>query len=64
MNRVKKYFIDLVFPVHKLGVEMDENKHMDRLKSEEQKRSKIINKETGLKIIRINADRENFDIFD
>ena len=28
--RVEKYFIDLFFPVHKLGIEIDENCHLDR----------------------------------
>ena len=37
---------------------------MDRSKTEEQKRSKIIKEETGFEIIRINPDRESFDIFD
>ena len=40
--KVNKYFIDLVFPVHKLEIEIDKNGHMDRSKAEEQKRSKII----------------------
>ena len=62
--RVKKYFIDLVFPVHKLGIEIDENGHIDRSEIKEQKRSKIMKEETGFEIIRINPDKENFDIFD
>ena len=62
--RVNKYFIDLVFLVHKLGIDIDENGHMDRSETEEQKRSKIIKEETGFEIIGINPDRENFDIFD
>ena len=28
--KVDKYFIDLVFPVHKLGIETDGNGHTDR----------------------------------
>ena len=62
--KVNKYFIDLVFPVHKLGIEIDENGHTDRPKAEEEKRSKIIKEETGFEIIRINPDKENFDVFD
>ena len=27
---VEKYFIDLFFPVHKLGIEIDKNSHLDR----------------------------------
>ena len=55
---VNKYFIDLVFPVQKLEIEMDENGHMDRSETEEQKRSKIIKEKTGFEIIRINPDKE------
>ena len=62
--KVNKYFIDLVFPVHKLGIEIDENGHTDRCKIEEQKRQEIIKEETGFKIIRTNPDKENFDILD
>ena len=53
--KVNKYFTDLVFPVHKLGIEIDENGHIDRSKVEEQKRQKTI-KETGFEIIRINPE--------
>ena len=56
--RVNKYFIDLTFPVHKLGIEIHENGHMDRSKTEEQKRSKLIKEETGFEIIRINPDKK------
>ena len=35
--RIEKYFIDLFFPVHKLGIEIDENRHLDRSKIKEQK---------------------------
>ena len=28
--RVEKYFIDIFFPVHELGIEIDENGHLDR----------------------------------
>ena len=57
--KVNKYFIDLVFPVHKLGIEIYENGHTDRPKAVEKKRSKIIKEETGFEIIRINPDKEN-----
>ena len=30
--RVKKYFIDLFFPVHKLGIEIDDDGHLERCK--------------------------------
>ena len=37
---VDKYFIDLVFPVHKLGIEIDENGHTDRSDMKQRKREK------------------------
>ena len=62
--KVNKYFIDFVFLVHKLGIEIDENGHTGRCKIKEQKRQETIKEETGFEIIRINADKENFDMFD
>ena len=62
--KVNKYFIDLAFPVHKLGIDIDENGHTDRPRAGKEKRRKIIKEETGFKIIRINPDKKNFDIFD
>ena len=61
--RVKKYFIDLVFPVHKLGIEIDENNHTDRCKLKK-KREQVIKQDTGFKIIRVNPDKGDFDVFD
>ena len=61
--KVNKYFIHLIFPVHRLGIEIDENGHMDRCEIKEQERQEIIKKEIVFKIIRINPDKENFDIF-
>ena len=40
--RVEKYFIDLFFPVHKLGIEIDENGHLGRSENKEQKREQSI----------------------
>ena len=42
--RVEKYFIDLFFPVHKLGIEIDDNGHLGRLEIKEQKREQAIKK--------------------
>ena len=58
--RVEKYFIDLFFPVHKLGIEIDENGHLDTSEIKEPKREQAI-KKVGINIIRINPDKENFD---
>ena len=62
--RVKNYFNDLVFPVHKLGIEIDENGHLDRSEIKEQKREQTVKEETGFHIIRISPDKEDFDIDD
>ena len=56
------YFIDLVFLDHKLGIEIDENGHTERCKTKERERKEVI-KSAGFKIIRINPDKENFDIY-
>ena len=62
--RVKKYFIYLVFPVHKLGIEIGENRHLQRSIIKEREREQVIKKETGFYIIRINSDKERFDTDD
>ena len=59
---VKNYFIDLAFPEHKLGIETDENGHIYRSETKEQEREKLI--KVGITLIRINPDKENFDIDD
>ena len=40
MISINKYFINLVFPVHQLGIEIDESNHTDRCKIKEEKREK------------------------
>ena len=42
--RVEKYFIDLFFPVHKLGIEINENGYLDRSEINDQKREQTIKK--------------------
>ena len=61
--KVLGYFIDLPFLVQELGLEVDENGHMDRSEAEQKERQKAIEKETGFTIIRINQDKKKFDIF-
>ena len=56
-------FIDLYFPEHKFGIEVDENGHTDRLKVKEQEKEETI-KNLGITLITINPDKEGFDIFD
>ena len=60
--RIEKYFIDLYFPYHKLGIEDDENCHLDRSEVKEQEREETV-KNLGITLIRINPDKEGFDIF-
>ena len=60
--RVEKYFIDLFFPVHQLGIEIDKNGHTDRSEIKEQEREETI-KNKGITLIRINPDNEVFDVF-
>ena len=52
-DKVNKYFTDLVFPVHKLGIEVDENGHLDRCDIKEQERQKIIKKRLGLRLLEL-----------
>ena len=47
--KVGKYFIDFVFLVQELGIEIHENGHTDRSKIEEQKGSETIRKRLDLK---------------
>ena len=61
--RVQKYFINLFFPVHNLGIEINENGHTYRSEIKEQEREKTI-KNTRITLIRINPDKEGFDIDD
>ena len=46
-----------------MGIETDENGHIDKSEIKEQEREKVI-KEAGITLIRINPDKENFDIDD
>ena len=60
--KIDKYFVDFYFPDHKLGIEIDENCHLDRLKIKEKETEEAI-KNLGITLIRINPDKEDFDIF-
>ena len=61
--RVLGYEIDLYFYDYKLAVEIDEKDHQDRDISREIERQKALEKEPGCKFIRINPDKEKFNIF-
>ena len=60
--KVLGYEIDLYFHDYKLAVEIDEKDHQDRDISRETERQKALEKELGCKFIKINPDKENFNI--
>ena len=53
----------MYFNDYKLAIEIDENVHSDRNIDYELKRQKAIEQELGCKFIRIDPDKEYFDIF-
>ena len=57
------YRIDLYFHDYKLAIETDENVHSDRSIDYEIKRQKVIEQKLECKFIRIDPDKEDFDIF-
>ena len=56
------YRIDLYFHDYKLKIEIDENGHSDRNVNHEIKRQKAIEQKLGYKFLRIDPDKEEFDI--
>ena len=61
--RVLGYEIDIYFRDYKLAVEIDKKDYQHRDISREIQRQKALEKELGCKCIRINPDKENFNIF-
>ena len=55
--------IDLNFSEHKLAIEVDEKEHPERPKTNEEEREENLKDQFGCKIIRINSDAEDYDIF-
>ena len=53
----------MFFLKHKLAVEIDEFGCQNRDIEQEIERQKAIKKELGCEFIRINPDKENFDVF-
>ena len=62
-HNVLGYRIDLNFPDYKLAIEIDENGSSDRNIDNEIKRQKTIEQNLGCKFIRIDPEKENFDVF-
>ena len=58
---VLNYRIDAYLPKHKLAIEIDELGHVDRINDQE--RQLAIEKELDCKFIRINPDKERFNVF-
>ena len=62
-NGVLGYKIELFFHDYKLAIEVDKNGHSDRNIDYEIKRQKTIEQEFGCELIRIDPDKEYFNIF-
>ena len=60
--RVLGYEIDIYFHDYKLAVEIDEKDNQYRDINREIERQKALEKELACKFIRINLDKENFNI--
>ena len=60
---ILSYRIDLYFHDYKLAIEIDENRHRDGNIDYEMKGQKVSEQELGFKLIRIDLDKEDFDIF-
>ena len=60
-HHVLNYRIDAYLPKHKLVIEIDELGHVDRINDQE--RQLAIEKELDCKFIRINPDKERFNVF-
>ena len=54
--------IDLYFHDYRLAIEVDEKGHKDRNTNDEIHRQKALEKELGCEFIKINPDKENFNI--
>ena len=60
---ILSYRINLHFCNYKLEIEINENGHCDRNIDNKIKRQKAIKQELGCKLIKIDPDKEDFDIF-
>ena len=62
-HTVLSYKIDLYFVEHKLAIEVDEKGHRDGDRYEEIEREKTTEKDVGCKLIGINLDEKDFDVY-
>ena len=60
---VLDYKIDAYFPKYKLAIEIDELGHFNRSDEKEKTRENRIKQKLQCEFIRINPDKEGFDIF-
>ena len=60
--KVLSYRIDLYFHDYKLAIEIDQNEHSNRSIDSEIKRQKAIEQQLGCKFIRIDPEKEDFDL--
>ena len=61
---IEGYRTDLYFNDYKLAIQIDENRHSDINTDFEIKRQKSIEQGLGCKFIRVNADKDDFDMFE
>ena len=62
-HTVLSYKIDLYFVEHKLAIEVDEKGHRDGDRYEDIEREKTTEKDVGCKLIGINLDEKDFDVY-
>ena len=62
-HTVLSYKIDLYFVEHKLAIEFDEKGHRDGDRYEDIEREKTTEKDVGCKLIGINPDEKDFDVY-
>ena len=62
-HSVLSYKIDLYFVEHKLAIEVDEKGHRDGDRYEDIEREKTTEKDVGCKLIGINLDEKDFDVY-
>ena len=62
-HSVLRYRIDLDFPKHRLAIEVDDKGQKDRNKCKEAETEKTIKEHLHCKSIRINLDKNDFDMY-
>ena len=53
----------MYFPDYQLAIEVNEKGHQDRYEHKEEKRENEVKQKLNCEFIRINPDKENYDIY-